>query len=243
MPGLNTETFYAAASPFMGKLGQQVASDKFNLVDDGAAPGHVGSKSITGEGLPTGRTELIKDGRLVGILSNHYETQRLMNDPGAKDKLGVDPKEWASALVPRNGFRFARGGGRHFDAQPGINPTNVLVPGDIESSEEIIRMVGDGLYIGRIWYTYPVNGMRAGDLTGTVVADSYLIKDGKLAEPIKANTLRLNENIHYFLNGVIGVTKEGKPTLVWAADEIVYAPEIAVENVRIDAIGEYMDTI
>lgn len=243
MPGLNTGMFYAAASPFMGKLGEQVASEKFNLVDDGGAEGLVGSKSITCEGLPTGRTELIKDGRLVGLLSNHYETQRLKNDPGAKEKLGVDPKDWASAFVPRNGFRFARGGGRHFDAQPGINPTNVLVPGEIESGEEILGLVGDGLYIGRIWYTYPVNGLRAGDFTGTVVADSYLIKDGKLAEPIKANTLRINENIHRFLNGVIGVTKEGKPTLVWAADEIVYAPEIAVENVRIDAIGEYMDTI
>ena len=243
MPGLNTGMFYAAASPFMGKLGQRVASEKFNLVDDGGAAGLVGSKSITCEGLPTGRTELIKDGRLVGILSNHYETQRLQNDPGAREKLGVDPKDWASAFVPRNGFRFARGGGRHFDAQPGISPTNVLVPGEIESSEEICRLVGDGLYIGRIWYTYPVNGLRAGDFTGTVVADSYLIKNGKLVEPIKANTLRINENIHRFLNGVIGVTKEGKPTLVWAADEIVYAPEIAVDAVRIEAIGEYMDTI
>ena len=45
------------------------------------------------------------------------------------------------------------------------------------------------------------------------------------------------------LNGIIGVSKEGKPTLVWAADEIVYAPEIAVEKVRIDAIAEYMETI
>src|SRR5438876_641195 len=95
----------------------------------------------------------------------------------------------------------------------------------------------------RIWYTYPVNGLRAGDFTGTVVADSYVIKDGKLAEPIKPNTLRINENVHKFLNGVIGVAKEGKPTLVWAADEIVYAPEIAVEKVHIDAIAEYMETI
>lgn len=243
MPGLNTGMFYAAASPFMGKLGQQVASDKFTLIDDGAAKGLVGSKGITCEGLPTGRTELIKDGRLTGLLSNHYETQRIMRDPKAKDKLGTDPSEWTSALTPRNGFRFARGGGRHFDAQPGINPTNVIIPGDIESTEAICRLVGNGIYIGRLWYTYPVNGTRAGDFTGTVVADSYVIRDGKLAEPIKANTLRINENIHRFLNGVIGVAQNGKPTLVWAADEIVYAPDIAVENVRIDAIGEYMDTI
>jgi len=88
-----------------------------------------------------------------------------------------------------------------------------------------------------------VNGLRAGDFTGTVVADSYVIRDGKLAEPIKPNTLRINENIHRALNVVIGVSKEGKPTLVWAADEIVYAPEMAVEKVRLDAIAGYMETL
>jgi predicted Zn-dependent protease len=243
LPGLNTGMFYAASSPFMGKMGQQVASAKFSLYDDGAAPGLVGSKGITCEGLPTGRTDLIKDGRLVGLLSNHYETQRIMSDPKGKEKLGIDPKAGASAFVPRNGLRYARGGGRHFDAQPGIHPTNVIIPGEVESTESMCRLVGDGVYIGRIWYTYPVNGLRAGDFTGTVVADSYVIRDGRLAEPIKPNTLRINENIRDVLGGVIGVSREGKPTLVWAADEIVYAAEMAVEKVRMDAIAEYMETL
>lgn len=243
LPGLSTGMFYAAGSPFMGQMGQQVASSEFSVYDDGAAPGLVGSKGITCEGLPTGRTGLIKDGRLVGLLSNHYETQRLMNDPRGREKLGVDAKANASAFVPRNGFRFARGGGRHFDAQPGIHPTNIIIPGEVESTESMCRLVGEGVYIGRIWYTYPVNGLRAGDFTGTVVADSYVIRDGKLAEPIKPNTLRINENIRTALNGVIGVSKQGKPTLVWAADEIVYAPEMAVEKVRLDAIGEYTETL
>ncbi len=45
------------------------------------------------------------------------------------------------------------------------------------------------------------------------------------------------------LNSVIGVSKAGKPTLVWAADEIVYAPEIAVEKLHLDAIADYMDNL
>jgi hypothetical protein len=243
MPSLSTGIFYAGGSPFMGKLGQQVASEKFSIIDDGAARGLVGSKGITCEGLPTGRTELIKDGRLVGLLTNYYESQRMQNDPKAKEKLGADPAEWKPAFVPRNGFRFARGGGRHFDAQPGINPTNVIVPGTVESTEQMCAFVKDGLYIGRIWYTYPVNGLRAADFTGTVVADSYVIKDGKLGDPIKPNTLRINDNFLNVLMGMTAVSKDGKPTLVWAADEIVYAPEIAVQKVHIDAIAEYMDTL
>jgi PmbA protein len=243
MPSLDLSTFYAAASPFMGKLGQKVASDKLTIVDDGAARGLVGSKGITCEGLPTGRTELIKDGVLTGLLANWYESQRIQRDPAAKEKLGVDPAGWKKAFVPRNGFRYARGGGRHFDAQPGIHPTNVVVPGDVPDTDTICKHVGDGIYIGRIWYTYPVNGLRAGDFTSTVVADSYVIKDGKLAEPVKANTLRINENILNVLDNVTGVTKDGNPVIVWAADEIVYAPEIAVKNVHLDAIAEYMEDV
>ncbi|MCH8200814.1 MAG: hypothetical protein IIB85_02705 [Chloroflexi bacterium] len=243
MPGLDTGVFYAAASPFMGKLGQQVASPKLTIIDDGAAPGLVGSKGITCEGLPTGRTELIKDGKLVGLLSNWYESQRIQNDPKAKEKLGADPKDWPAAFVPRNGFRYAMGGGRHFDSQPGTHATNILIPGDVPDTESICRLVGDGIYIGRIWYTYPVNGLRAGDFTGTVIADSYVIKDGRLAEPIMPNTLRITDNIMKVLGDITGVTREGKPTLVWAADEIVYAPEIAVKGVHLDAIAEYMDAI
>jgi PmbA protein len=143
--------------------------------------------------------------------------------------------------VPRNGFRFGAGGGRQFDRRPSAAATNVVVEGaDPVSREELLRRVGDGLYVGRIWYTYPINGLRAGDFTCTVVADSYIIRDGQIAEPIKANTIRLNDNIATVLHNVVGVTKDVKGTIVWAADEVVYAPEIAVRGVRVDAIAEGM---
>jgi PmbA protein len=139
--------------------------------------------------------------------------------------------------VPRNGFRFGAGGGRQFGAQPSVAATNIVVEGgDPVSHDELLRRVGDGLYIGRIWYTYPINGLRAGDFTCTVTADSFRIRDGRIAEPVKANTIRINDNIATFLTNVVGVTKDVKGTIVWAADEVVYAPEIAVSDVRVDAI-------
>src|SRR5205809_7833075 len=64
-----------------------------------------------------------------------------------------------------------------------------------------------------------------------------MIRDGRIAEPITANTIRINDNIATFLNNVAGVTKDVKGTIVWAADEVVYAPEIAVTDVRGDAIA------
>ena len=244
LPACNAETFYASASPFLGRLGRRVASPALSIYDHSAMPGMMGSKGITCEGLPTGRTDLIREGVLTGCLSCWYETERLMRDPQRADKLGgADDAARAAALVPRNGFRFGAGGGRQFASRPSIAATNVVVEGaEPLDRDELFRRVGNGLYVGRIWYTYPINGLRAGDFTCTVTADSYMIRDGRLAEPIQANTIRINDNIATFLNNVVGVTKDVKGTIVWAADEVVYAPEIAVRDVRIDAIAHVEDS-
>jgi PmbA protein len=237
VPACNADAFYASATPFLGRLGRRVASPLLSVYDHGAMPGLVGSKGITCEGLPTGRTDLIRHGTLTGCLTNWYCAQRLLRDPALADKLGATGA--AAALAPRNGFRFGAGGGRQFDSQPGVAASNVVVEGsEPVSREELLRQVGDGLYIGRIWYTYAINGPRAGDFTCTVVADSYIIRDGRLAAPLVANVLRINDNVATFLNNVVGVTKDAKGTIVWAADEVVYAPEIAVSGVRVDAIAE-----
>jgi PmbA protein len=243
VPACKAEAFYSSSTPFLGRLGQRVASPALSIYDHGAMPGMMGSKGITCEGLPTGRTDLIRGGVLAGALSSWYETERLMRDPRRAEKLGgADDAARAAALVPRNGFRFGAGGGRQFDSAPGVAATNVVVEGaDAVSRDELLRRVGEGLYIGRIWYTYPINGLRAGDFTCTVVADSYMIRDGRLAEPLRANTIRINDNIATFLHNVAGVTRDAKGTIVWAADEVVYAPEIAVTGVRVAAIAEHME--
>lgn len=242
LPGVNLGLFYAAASPFLGKLGKPIAWEGLNMYDHGALPGYAGSKGLTDEGIPTGRTDLIKNGVLVGLLANYYETQRMLQDPKAREKLGADPKECASAIVPRNGFRTGRGGGRHFDMLPAITPTNIIIEGSVtRPSAELVRMIGDGLYIGRIWYTYPINGIAAGDFTCTVVGDSYIIKNGRIAAPLKPNTIRLNDSIHNVLKGVLAVGDKRRGTLVWAADQVMYVPEIAVEGVQAKEIAGYME--
>jgi PmbA protein len=147
------------------------------------------------------------------------------------------------AIVPRNGFRFGAGGGRQFSTQPGIAATNAIVEGGDQSLEELIATVKDGLLIGRIWYTYPINGLRAGDFTCTVVGDSYIIKDGRIAAPLKPNTVRISDNIHNILSNIVGIGKDVKGTLVWAADEVIYAPEIAVRGVTIEEIAGFMEQL
>jgi hypothetical protein len=42
--------------------------------------------------------------------------------------------------------------------------------------------------------------------------------------------------------GIRGMTRESKPTLLWAADEIVYAPAgLLVDKVHFDQIAGFME--
>ena len=241
VPSCHAGSFFSSSTPFLGRLGRPVAAPGLSVYDHGAMPGWAGSRGITCEGLPTGRTDLIKDGVLVGLLSHWYDTERLRHDPQGRQKLGADPAASAAALVPRNGFRFD-GAGRSFETTPGTSATNVVVEGrDPIPLDGLLARVRNGLYVGRIWYTYPINGLRAGDFTCTVVGDSFIIRDGRIAAPLKANTLRINDNLTRLLGAVVGTTKDVKGTLVWGADEIVYAPTIAVTGVHVDAIAGFME--
>ena len=244
MPGLSLDMFFAGASPFMGKLGRMVASEDFNLYDDGAAPGLPSSKSITDEGLPTGRTDLIRDGKLSGLLADYYNYQRILNDPKGREKLGVAPKDALESIAPRNGFRPGNGGGRDFSSMPSAVSSNLVIEGSRgHNQKELLRLVGDGVYIGRIWYTYPVNGIASGDFSGTIIGDSYLIKDGKLAAPLKPNTVRMNDNVLRLINNILGISAQRRATVRWSSDQVTWAPEIAVAGFGLEEISEYMESV
>ncbi len=125
----------------------------------------------------------------------------------------------AEAITPCSGFRPGNGGGRDFSSTPSTTPTNLLLGSpDRHKRRDLLRMVGDGIYIGRIWYTYPVNGISAGDFSGTIVGDSYLIRDGKLAGPLQPNTLRMNDNVLRVIDNILAISSERKATVRWSSD-------------------------
>ena len=114
----------------------------------------------------------------------------------------------------------------------------VLEGPDRYSSSDLLKLVGDGIYIGRIWYTYPVNGIAAGDFSGTIVGDSYLIRDGKLAAPLQPNSLRMNDNVLRVINDILGIGLERRGTVRWSSDQVTWAPEVAVSDFQLEEINE-----
>ncbi|MGH7800232.1 MAG: TldD/PmbA family protein [Thermodesulfobacteriota bacterium] len=225
---LSLSSIDSGNSPFVGKLGESVASDMVNIYDDGARAGEIGSKKITCEGLTTGRTDLIEKGTLIGFLSNNYYAKKYESK--------------VRKFIPRNGFRF--GGGRDFRHPASIFATNIVIDGTREvTSEKLISRVKNGIYIGRLWYLYPVHGLARADFTGTVIGDSYIIRNGKLGEPLKPNTVRISDNFVKLLQNIKGISKEKKSTLTWGSEEVVIAPEIAVKEINLENVAEFVESL
>ena len=236
MGSVTTGAFYAASSAYQGRFGERVMDDRVTLLDDPALRAGPLHRRLTCEGLPAARTDLVRAGRLVGLLSNVYESHRLETDEARKEKLGAAGND--VKFPPRSGYRLGEGGGRRFDAEPGASGTNVVLKARGAASDRaMLQAVNDGIYVGRIWYTYPINGQRAGDFTCTVSGDSYLIRGGKLAEPLAPNALRINANISQVFEKPLAIGSRITPTIVWGSAETYFVPAIAADGLTFAAIG------
>jgi len=238
---LTTGAFHAASSAYHGKFATEVIDARLSLADDPRMRSGSVVRAITCEGIPAGRVEMIRDGKLVGLMSNFYDSHRLATDDERAEKLGI-AGDAAPMFPPLSGYRLGEGGGRRFDQSPGSSGTNIVMKAreGIED-DAVIRKVGDGLYVGRVWYTYPINGQRAGDFTCTVSGDSYVIRNGKLAEPIAPNALRINSNIENVFRGIIAAGKRSHSAIVWGSPESFHVPALACESISVASVGKVGD--
>ncbi|MDO8538197.1 MAG: TldD/PmbA family protein [archaeon] len=211
------------SSPYLGMLDKKISNYPLNIYDDGITPGLIGTKKITDEGIPTQKTQLVKDGVLVNLLADDYYAKKY--------------KAQDSRYNNSNGFRFA-GLGRAYYSEASTSATNVVVGKGKFSDEELIKEIKNGIYIGRIWYTYPINGAASPDFSSTIRGDSYIIENGKIKCPLAPNILRINDSIHHLLNNVIGLSKKQQATISWGEKAVVVTPEMAVSEIHLDRIGK-----
>ncbi|MDF1540518.1 MAG: TldD/PmbA family protein, partial [Candidatus Thorarchaeota archaeon] len=57
-------------SAFNGKVGEVVAAEGVNMIDDGTLIGNVGTSKFDDEGVPSSRVEIIKDSTLTELMTN-----------------------------------------------------------------------------------------------------------------------------------------------------------------------------
>jgi TldD protein len=181
------------------------------MLDDGRLPGLIGSRAITGDGLPTDATTLIEQGRLVGFFADAYHAQHLLGLVGA--------------VVPRHGMRHATNG-QSFAMRPGIFPTNVTFSSpEAVTLDALLAPMDRGLYVGDLWHTRLPQGLRTGVFISTVIGPSFAIRQGQLAEPVRPGTLSLQDNFLDLLQRLTGISTTRQPVVLATRQSLVLAPE------------------
>ncbi|NMD37341.1 MAG: TldD/PmbA family protein [Christensenellaceae bacterium] len=149
-------------SEFSNKLGQQIASEKVTAIDDGTIPFEWGSTQIDDEGTPTSRLVLIEN----GILKN-YMIDRLNNRIMKMSLTGS---------ARRESYKYP----------PTSRMRNTYIAAGNDDADEIISTMGNGLY------AKSMGGGSVDPATGEFnfnVLEAYLVKDGKIAHPVRGASL------------------------------------------------------
>lgn len=152
----------AKSSAFAGKLGQQVASKKVTLIDDGSMPGLYGSSVIDDEGHLRQKNVLIEQGILKTYL--------------------CDRLHGAMIGLPSNGC----GRRQNYTYAPTSRMSNTYLAAGEDDEEEMIRSVPEGLYVRSI------GGGTGGMQFSLEVKEGWWIKNGELAYPVKGLMLTGN---------------------------------------------------
>jgi hypothetical protein len=70
------------------------------------------------------------------------------------------------------------------------------------------------------------------DLADTMLVDPFA--EGKLAQSLKPNTVRINASCTILLRQIIGVARDKKPTPVWSAEGAAVALELTVRRTHVE---------
>ena len=163
--GLEADLVHKGLSAYVGKSGQQVASEKITVIDDAAIAGKYGSYSYDDEGTPAQRTVLIENGIL----------KQYMTDLQSAERMG--------SAATGNGRRES------YREKPVVRMSNTYIAPGTDRVEDMIASVEYGLFVKHM------GGGQVNTLNGDYVFDvseGYLIENGKITRPVRGATLAGN---------------------------------------------------
>ena len=159
---LEASSAFLGLSCFSDKNGEMIASKVVSAVDDSTIPGAWGSVDIDDEGNPGQKRQLIKNGKLTGNLIDDFNGRR-KGLPG-------------NGACRRQNYKY----------NPTSRMSNTYIENGKNTPEEVIAATKLGLY------AVSFNGGSVNPATGEFnfgCSEAYIIRDGKIAEPVKGATL------------------------------------------------------
>ncbi|MBR3694071.1 MAG: TldD/PmbA family protein [Erysipelotrichales bacterium] len=149
-------------SVFANKIGTKIAADCVSAVDDATIPHAWGSNNIDDEGNFTKRNLLIENGILKGYLVDQLNGRRMNCESSGSGR--------------RQNYKF----------EPTSRMSNTFILNGRDTFEEMIANTQFGLY------AKSMGGGSVDPSTGDFnfsVSEGYMIRDGKIAEPVRGATL------------------------------------------------------
>ena len=149
-------------SEFCGKLGQQIAAPCVTAIDDGTMPNEWGSTNIDDEGMETGRLVLIENGILKNYMVDKLNGRRMEAAPTGSGR--------------RQDYRYA----------PTSRMRNTFIAPGTDDEDAMIAEIDCGLFARKM------GGGSVNPATGEfnfAVAEGYMIRGGRIAEPVRGATL------------------------------------------------------
>ena len=137
-------------------LGKQFGQPHLNIVDGAAVPDLRGSFRYDDEGVPGQKTDLIRDGILVGRLHSR-ETAGKMGEATTGNARALD-------------YRFP----------PIVRMTNTYIETGETRFEDLIADIDEGVY-ARNWF----GGTTSMEMFTFSAGEAYMIRDGKVAELLR----------------------------------------------------------
>lgn len=137
-------------------LGRRFGCPELQILDGAAPAGHRGSYFYDDEGVPASTTQLIKDGVLVGRLHSR-ETA---------GKLGENPTGNARCL--------------NYHYPPIVRMTNTWIERGNTPVDRLFDGIEEGVY-ARNW----LGGMTNGEMFTFAAGEAWMIRNGKIAEPVR----------------------------------------------------------
>jgi len=155
-------------------VGRRFGPQELQIFDGAALEGHRGSYRYDDEGTPATTTQLIQDGVLVGRLHSR-ETA---------GKLGEAPTGNARCL--------------NYHYPPIVRMTNTWIQRGSTPAQDLMTDIQEGVY-ARNWQ----GGMTNGEMFTFAAGEAWMIRQGKLAEPVRDVTL--SGNVFTTLAGIEAV--------------------------------------
>lgn len=150
-------------SVFSGMYGQKIGSDIVSAYDDATIANEWGSNNIDDEGYPCERKLLIENGILKGYMVDPFNQRRM-------------PEFRANGCSRRESYKY----------EPTSRMSNTFIAPGKSTVEEIIANTKLGIY------AVSFGGGSVQPATGEFnfgCSEAYLIKDGKITEPLRGATL------------------------------------------------------